>query len=400
MDISQRVRRLTALLAMALPLHAIADFKVMVGVDPADEVGRQNLALASTPTPSLSAALGSKVMLKQTSDLTDVMRASRTQENDILIGPPHVTASAISHSYQLLARDSRNAQFVLVARKEIERVEQMTGKRLYLTQQDSARAYLAKGMLTEANFDIRGLKQTVYGKTSGAGLLALATNVADVTVAEQDEAQAWIKANPGVARILKSTRQVPAGMALMVRKNMPEADRKNLLRWIHSPEASASGFGKLQATTASDEEQYRYIASLGILTPASLSGVTRVGADEVAKLLASGAIAVDTRTAKEYEQEHIAGAVFAPYIERSLKDRNYDAALDDFSALAKLPADKPLIFFCNGPECWKSYKASKMAHAKGIKKVYWYRGGMPEWRDKAMPVAKAAAVASSAAAGK
>ena len=388
MDISRTLKLLAVTSALVFPFAAMAEYKVLVGVDPADEVGKQNLAVATSPTPSLTAAMGAQVLLRQTSDLTDVMRASRTQENDIVIGPSHVAASAISHNYQLIARDNRNAQFVLLVRKDIEKIEQLAGRRLYLTQQDSVRAYLAKGLLNEAGFDLTTFKQIVFGKTSGAGMLALTSNLADVTVADQEEAQAWMKANPNVARILKSTRQVPGGMAMMVRKTMPDGERKNLLKWIASPEAALAGFGKLQVATATDDEQYRYIASLGILTPASLEGVTRVASEEVAKLIAAGAVAVDTRTAKEFDQEHIAGAVHAPYIERSLKDRNYDPRLDDFSALGNLSLDKPLIFFCNGPECWKSYKASKMAQAKGAKQVYWYRGGMPEWREKSMPVAK------------
>jgi rhodanese-related sulfurtransferase len=173
-------------------------------------------------------------------------------------------------------------------------------------------------------------------------------------------------------------------MAVMVRKNLPEAERKNLLKWINS--ADSSGFGKLQVTTEADDEQYRYIASLGILTPASLPGATVVGAEEVAKLIAAGVTPVDTRTAKEYENERITGAIHVPYIERSLKDRDFDPSVDDFSAITKLSKDKPLIFFCNGPECWKSYKASKFALENGFKQVYWYRKGMPEWRVKSMPV--------------
>ena len=48
----------------------------------------------------------------------------------------------------------------------------------------------------------------------------------------------------------------------------------------------------------------------------------------------------------------------------------------------KLPADKAaqLIFACNGAECWKSYKASHAAIQAGYTRVYWFRGGLPEWR--------------------
>ncbi|MFC5474907.1 PhnD/SsuA/transferrin family substrate-binding protein [Paraherbaspirillum soli] len=373
--------------ALLLPLTAAAEFKILLGFDPADDSGKQDMAFGVAAAPSLSAALGTKVSLNQTTNLTDAMRASRTQENDAIIAPPHVTASAVSHNYQLIARDPKNASYVLVARKEIARIEDIAGKRLYLTQQDSVRAYLAKGLLTEAGFSSKSFKQTVYGKTSGAGLFALASNLADVTVAEQAEAQTWISSHPGVAAILKTSRPVPEGMALMVRKNLAEGDRKKLLKWITSFDTNSSGIGKLQLTTAADEEQYRYIASLGILTPASLSGVQRVTASEVVKLMANGAVAVDTRTPKEYQLAHITGSINAPYVERSLKDRDFDSALDDFSAITALPKDKPTIFFCNGPECWKSYKASKIALANGMKQVYWFRGGEPEWQEQSRPVA-------------
>lgn len=59
----------------------------------------------------------------------------------------------------------------------------------------------------------------------------------------------------------------------------------------------------------------------------------------------------------------------------------FNAAQDDFQALDKLPnldKGKPVIFACNGAECWKSYKAAKVAAAKGFKSVYWLRGGLPE----------------------
>ena len=68
-----------------------------------------------------------------------------------------------------------------------------------------------------------------------------------------------------------------------------------------------------------------------------------------------------------------------PYVEKSLKDVAYDAKLDDFSGLARLNKATPTTFHCNGAECWKSYKASRAAMAAGFAKVYWFRGGLPEW---------------------
>ena len=364
-----------------------APFRVLLGVDPSDEAGLQEQALGAPIAPSMSSAMQNRVQVKQTTNLTDVMRATRTEENDIVIGPPHVTASAISHGYQLLARNVRSARFVLVARSDIKQVSEMAGKRLYLTQQDSARAYLAKGMLREAGFYINGFQKVTYARTSGAGLLALESNLSDVTVAEEGEAKKWMDAHPGVGRILKTTREVPAGMAIVVKKTMPLAERKALLTWINSPVANSAGLGRLQEVSAEDKEQYNYIAALGILTPSALPGATRVSAQQVEEMMRKGALVVDTRTLKEYKTEHIVGALHAPYVEKSLKEQDFDAALDDYSAIITLPRDKPLVFLCNGPECWKSYKASKIALANGMTQVYWFRGGVPEWREKSMALA-------------
>ena len=81
------------------------------------------------------------------------------------------------------------------------------------------------------------------------------------------------------------------------------------------------------------------------------------------------------------------GAIFVPYVEKSLKDVAFEAKLDDFSGLDKLDPAKPVIFACNGAECWKSYKASRQAVLKGFKRVYWFRGGLPEWEASGLQAA-------------
>ena len=364
---------------------AQADYKVLIGVDPAD-VQNKNLATLVSPTPALTTAMGGQVSLRQTTDLTDAMRATRTQENDIVIGPAHIAASAISHHYQLLARQKQNAEFVLIARAEIAGPQQMSGTRLYLTQQDSVRAYLAKAMVEESGLTLKSFKNVTYGKTSGAGLLALSSNMADVTVASKEEAEAWIKANPKQAKIIKVTKSVPSGLALLVRKNLSDAEKKKIARWASSPDAESSGLGSMQAASLADESLYRYIASLGILTPPTIPGVTTVDTPMVQRLIAAGITPVDTRSQKEFDQEHIRGAIHAAYLEKSLKDRDFDSRMDDYSAISRLPKDKPVIFYCNGPECWKSYKAVIVGKQAGIQKIYWYREGMPDWRENKMPV--------------
>ena len=103
-------------------------------------------------------------------------------------------------------------------------------------------------------------------------------------------------------------------------------------------------------------------------------------------MLDSGVPLIDTRVAAEYAEAHIKGAKNVPYKEKSAKTVDFDASQDSFD-LSKLPADKnaPVVFYCNGPECWKSYKASKAAVSAGYKKVQWYREGFPDWKAKGLP---------------
>ena len=241
-----------------------APYLVLLGVDVSDAAGVQEQSLGAPLAPSMSAAMQTRVQVKQTTNMTDVMRATRAEENDIVIGPPHVTASAISHGYLLLACNVRTERFVLVARREIGLLSELAAKRVYLTQPDSARTYFAKGMLREAGFDMNGFQKVTYARTSGAGLLALESNLSDLTVAEEGEAKRWMEAHPGVGKILKTTREVPAGMAIVVKKSMQPAERKALMAWVNSAVAYSAGLGRLREVSGSDKDQYNYIAALGI----------------------------------------------------------------------------------------------------------------------------------------
>lgn len=121
-------------------------------------------------------------------------------------------------------------------------------------------------------------------------------------------------------------------------------------------------------------------------TPDSLKGATLVDAAKAKSLIDSGAKAIDSRVANEYAESHIKGAMNVPYKEKSAKAADFDASQDSFD-LSKLPADKnaALVFYCNGAECWKGYKASSAAIKAGYKSVYWFRLGLPEWKAKGYP---------------
>jgi len=121
-------------------------------------------------------------------------------------------------------------------------------------------------------------------------------------------------------------------------------------------------------------------------TPAALEGAKLVTADDVVKAQSAGAVIVDTRVASEYAEGHIKGAVNVPYREKSEKAVGFDAGKDEFN-LAKLPADKAaaVVIYCNGPECWKSFKGSTAALKGGYTNILWYREGFPQWKSKGLP---------------
>jgi len=121
-------------------------------------------------------------------------------------------------------------------------------------------------------------------------------------------------------------------------------------------------------------------------TPASLKGATVVDAAKAKSLSDSGVMVIDSRVANEYAESHIKGAINIPYKEKSAKSENFDASQDSFD-LSKLPANKntPMIIYCNGAECWKSFKASTAVIKDGYKTVYWLRLGIPEWKAKGYP---------------
>lgn len=144
-----------------------------------------------------------------------------------------------------------------------------------------------------------------------------------------------------------------------------------MLQWI---------CGALMATAA-------ITAAVAADVPPTLAGVTVVTAEQAKKMVDGGVVIIDTRVGNEYADAHIKGAKNVPYKEKSPKEIGFNAKDDQFN-LAKLPADRntSVIFYCNGPECWKSYKASKVASEAGWKRVQWLRGGFPEWKAKSLPI--------------
>lgn len=361
---------------------AIADLKIMVAVDPSD---RESMVISVLDMQqTLSRIAGQPVHAVKSQDLGDVMRSTRTGEYDVYIAPAHVAASALAHGYTLVGSTDRDELYQLVARPGAKAPADLNGGKIYLTQQDSVAAYMARGMLNEAGQSLKMFQQVFYRTTSGAGLFAIDAGLVDATVAKKGDYEDWVKQSSSKSAVLLSSRAVPGGMSVVVKNSLPEATRSKLENWLMSPAGTLAGIGKV--SYHSELANYKYVAALGNWTPSQLPGVTMVTASEVVALQQKGVPIIDVRLAKEYHEKHIRGAQSIPYAEKSLKDVAFDPALDQWAGPEKLDKAKPVIFHCNGAECWKSYKAAKVALSKGFTTVYWFRGGFPEWESSGLAV--------------
>jgi len=374
---------LTLLCLLASP-WAQAQLTAVVAVEPTARKAAHTI-LRNPLQAGLTQAAGQPLTVSTSEDLADVMRATRSAGYDVFIGPAQVAASALQRGYELVGATQKSEQYLLVGAPRVAAVTAMKGQRLYLPQQDSVYTYMARGMLNEAGLSFQDLKSVQHEKYPQAGLTALSLGVADATVVRADEWAEWSAGHPNAARVLATSHPVPGGFTIVVRKDLPAETRNKLGQWFS---ASTASTGLTPVSQRPDAQEYRRVAELGLFTPNSLPGVNRISAKEAQQLQTQGAVVVDTRTEKEYRAKRIRGAVFAAYVEKSLKDVAFNAAQDDFQAfdrLANLDKARPVIFACNGAECWKSYKAARVAATKGFKSVYWLRGGLPEWDASGLP---------------
>jgi rhodanese-related sulfurtransferase len=120
------------------------------------------------------------------------------------------------------------------------------------------------------------------------------------------------------------------------------------------------------------------------LEQAKALGINPVTVEQAKKLYDEGIKACDARKKFEYAQEHIKGAISTYYNEKGGKKNKkvkWDRSKDRFDVSA-LP--QKCIYYCNGPKCWKSYKAAIVAHDNG-KTAYWLRAGLPGWKKAGFP---------------
>lgn len=370
---------------------AIAQLKVSISGEAREEINTAAFVdRYSTLAYYVGATVGSEVRLSFGRDLTRELQRTRSRGSDLMIGPAHVIGSAIRYGYEPVARFPGEERAVFIASESsgVTTLAEARGARLALPPTDSLATYLARGELNAMGVQAKSFfKEIREFRYHEAALLALELHAADIAVADRRLAEEWLARNKG--RILLETKGAPmTGVAVLstLDKGLKDRIRAAFL----SPTAKAITTAevgldvrKMHAITV---KEYDYVSTLGYFTPRVLVGVKIVGAEEVVQLMKTGIVLYDTRSEEEYRDKHIKGAQWLPYGEKSAKEVGFDTKKDNFNLAAIADKNAPVIFACNGAECWKSYKSCVTAVNEGFTQVYWFRGGFPEWVAKGYPI--------------
>ena len=378
-----------ALWVLALPLQAATS----VLINPGDQGERSRFStyetLRSVVDQALKRSKDGELAIRLSTDATTDLAGVPSRHHDVLVAPSHVVGSAMRFGYVPVAGLDRPVQTVLVALKSspIDSLAAASGKKLGLPPQDSVVTYLLRGEVNAANSSLKRHFASSYEvRYQESLLICLQVRRCDVVAVEKTLFDRWVESGEPVKAVMQS-KPAP-GLSVAVKKGTSAATDVSALQSslaaAYAATAQTAALGQLIPVEA---KAFDYISTLGYFSPRELPGTKMVDAGAAAQLMKEGAVYVDSRNESEYKAGHVQGARWVPYIEASAKDADFDDAKDKFD-IGKLPADRNalLVIGCNGPECWKSYKASRAALKAGYTRVHWHRNGFPQWREAGLKV--------------
>jgi len=121
-------------------------------------------------------------------------------------------------------------------------------------------------------------------------------------------------------------------------------------------------------------------ASENKMAPQQIEGVIKVNAEGVIEKVTEipSLVFIDARIKSDRMQGHIEGSISLP-----------DEQTDCLTLKKLIPEHStPILFYCNGPKCGRSVTSSRVAHKCGYSTIYWFRGGIEEWKTKKFPLIK------------
>jgi PQQ-dependent catabolism-associated CXXCW motif protein len=127
---------------------------------------------------------------------------------------------------------------------------------------------------------------------------------------------------------------------------------------------------------------------IGMRTPTTMPGGAVVTTAEVAQAQRSDAPPLLVDALGDPHPATIPGAVRFPEVGLggSFDDDVQSLVAHTLEEWTEGDLDTPLVFFCQGAQCWESYNASLRAIHLGYRNVAWYRGGLAAWAAASLPL--------------
>lgn len=338
-------------------------------------------SIATSLEPKMAKAIGRAVKVISNASMRKIAIDTRSDNFDALWVPSNLAISAIKDArYEMIGFDGHFKRYALVALRGALDFNTIKGGSLYLPQEDSSAGAVGIAMLSDHGIRLADFKSVFTAGDYAVAQFTLEQNAATVTSLPEQVVKDWLKHHPTAGKVLDVSAPVP-GQTLVVLKSLSAVTKQRLSEWF-AQQANVSTLTPITPAV------FEYVTGLSHYTPVAVPGIHKVTAPEVINLVKAGAQIVDVRTAAEFAERHIPSATLMPYTEISPRYVGADISKDIFE-VAKLPTSISLILYCNGPECWKSYKASLVAAgSKRFSNVYWFRGGLPEWERSGMAIAR------------
>ena len=127
-----------------------------------------------------------------------------------------------------------------------------------------------------------------------------------------------------------------------------------------------------------------FAASTSYRAPEQAPGATTVTVDEAKWLHDDGAVFIDVRNPRFFANRHIPGA-------HHLDMKN---VFTQESLAAVADKDEPIVIYASSERCGRAYRGAKLAASWGYKEVYYFRGGIVDWKSVEFPIKSLNVVAS------
>lgn len=325
-------------------------------------------------------AVGQPVRLQYYKSGFTAIKQAKDGTLSMVFGPSQIIANLGKFKFEPILKSNETTAAAFVAGPGYKgTLSHNSHARLGVPDYESLMGGIARSEINSRGLSKADFAEIKFHRMAEAPLYGLKLGRYDLAVASAEEAKTWTAANGG--RIVLTSASVPLRALSVQSETVAPAAQQKLAAAL---QRSNSLNLALSAATKAD---FKSVASMLNTTPTVLPGAKIINAAEAKALIAKNIPVFDVRIEEEYKTAHVPGAISIPYKEGSAKEVGFDPADDQF-ALNKLPKDKnaPLVMYCDGTICWKSYKSATLAIQAGWKNIYWFRGGFPEWKEAGYPI--------------